>query len=68
MRTAIIVCVLPAIATVTDAGVSQNIVGTRFTPVRAIGFATPMATDVITSTPAGNGIRTGSTATATTDK
>ena len=67
MRTAIIVCVLPATAMGTDAGSSQNIVRTRFTLARAVGFATPMGTGVITSTPAGNGIRTGSTAT-TTDK
>jgi hypothetical protein len=37
--------------------------------IQAVGFATPMGTGVITSTLAGNGIRIGSTTTATaTDK
>jgi hypothetical protein len=33
--------------------------------IQAVGFATPMGTGVITSTLAGNGIRIGSTTTAT---
>ena len=69
MRTAIIVCVLSATTTETDAGASQNIARTAFIAIRAVGFATPMGTGVITSTLAGSGIRIGSTTTATgTDK
>src|SRR3982074_1551381 len=44
---------------------SQNTVGRICIAVRVGGFATPMGTAVITSTPAGNGIRTGSTTTTT---
>src|ERR1700730_1643882 len=53
----------------TNVGASLNIVRRLFIVIQAVGFATPMETGVITSTLAGNGIRIGSTATATaTDK
>ena len=50
----------------TDVGASQNIVRTMCITVLAVGFATPMGTGVILSTPTRDGIRTGSITTTTT--
>jgi hypothetical protein len=55
----------------TDVGGNQNIVTTRFIARRAVGFATPMGTGAIMSTPTAEGERTGSATTKTaiaTDK
>ena len=68
-RTATIVSVSLATMMATNVGASLNIVRRLFIVIQAVGFATPMETGVITSTLAGNGIRIGSTTTATaTDK
>src|ERR1700731_3625726 len=64
-RTATIVSVSLATMMETNVGVSLNIVGRLFMFIQAVGFATPMGTGVITSTLAGDGIRIGSTTTAT---
>ena len=65
-RTAIIVSVSLVTTMGTNVGAIQNTVGRICIAVRVGGFATPMGIGVIMSTPAGNGIRIGSTATTTT--
>ena len=61
MQTAIIACGLTATTTGTDVGKSLNTAGTQFTAVRVDGYAIPMGIGVISNTPAGKGIGTGST-------
>jgi len=62
----IIACGLAATTTAIDVGASLNIATTKFIAVRVVGFAIPMGTGVILSTPTGRKTITASTTTRTT--